>query len=242
MTHPLARISRLAASILLSCCAPFGKAAQPGEVPRPNVTDWFAMSPDVFRTNAAVQKRIPFPGADLDLLSAAIHHETNRRRIAHRLPALEYHQKARAAAALMSEAMATKSFVDHIDRFHPDRRELKDRIKLVGLTPAYAGENVAMTFARKYESGRGFITEREGGQTVFRYEPGGPPIEMHTYHSFAVALLDYWMDSPGHRENILRRRPRFLGCSAAPARNDVGMEVFYCAQVFFTPLEEDGRN
>jgi uncharacterized protein YkwD len=236
MMSQLARIGGLATCILTSFAWPC-HAAQPDLVRQQKPPDWFALSPEAFRTNAAVQKRIPFPGADLDLLSAAIHHETNRRRVAHRLPPLEPHPQARAAAALQSEVMAAEGFVGHVDPVHPERRELQDRIKHVGLTPSYAGENVALAFGRQYESGRGFITEREGGQTVYRYTPGGPPIEMHTYDSFAVALLNYWMESPGHRENILRRRPRFLGCGAAPARNEVGMEVFYCAQVFFTPLE-----
>mgnify|MGYP002380490786 FL=1 len=69
----------------------------------------------------------------------------------------------------------------------------------------------------------------------FRYTEKGPPIATHTPLSFAEALLNQWMESPGHRENILRKTPTHLGCHASPALNEMHMPVFYAAQVFVTP-------
>jgi uncharacterized protein YkwD len=52
---------------------------------------------------------------------------------------------------------------------------------------------------------------------------------------FAKALLDDWMSSPGHRENILHKSARYLGCACVPLLEDASMEKIYCTQVFFTP-------
>jgi uncharacterized protein YkwD len=60
---------------------------------------------------------------------------------------------------------------------------------------------------------------------------------MHTYLSFAEALVESWMQSPGHRKNILHKEQEYLGCACELARKTNAMETFYCAQVFFAPLD-----
>jgi uncharacterized protein YkwD len=60
----------------------------------------------------------------------------------------------------------------------------------------------------------------------------GEPMPPHTYSSFAQALLDDWMNSPGHRENILSDEAPYLGAACA-YQDDDEMPLYYCVQLFF---------
>lgn len=88
-----------------------------------------------------------------------------------------------------------------------------------------------------YKSGRSFYSREENGRKIYSYEPDGPPIRMHTYWSFAQALLDNWMNSSGHRKNTLHKNVDYLGCASELPRNPNAMETFYSTQVFFTRIE-----
>jgi len=175
-----------------------------------------------------------------DLLDAAVFHETNRRREQQRLPALKYDQRARAAAQMQSRDMAKGGFVDH-ENPDPTKKTMNDRAKLAGLRPRALAENVASTFGRRYKSGQPFYSREENGRKIYSSQPNGPQIPMHTYLSFAEALVDSWMKSPGHRKNILHSQVEYLGCACELPRNPNAMETFYCTQVFFTPLDPPPR-
>jgi uncharacterized protein YkwD len=118
---------------------------------------------------------------------------------------------------------------------------MSDRAKLAGLRPRVLAENVASTFGRRYKSGQPFYSREQNGRKIYSAEPNGPPIPMHTYSSFAEALVDSWMKSPGHRKNILHSEVEYLGCACDLPRNPNAMETFYCTQVFFTPLDLQPR-
>jgi uncharacterized protein YkwD len=170
---------------------------------------------------------------DHDLLSAAVFHETNRRRAEYSRASLGYRPELQEAARLQARGMARTGAVSHR---HPDRRlrTLPDRLAFVGLQAAFAAENTAMTFGIRYTPGAAVYRRTEGGRVLFSYQPDGAPIQPHTYRSFAEALLAQWMRSADHRQNILDESPRELGTGHAHARNEQGMDVFYSVQVFFT--------
>jgi uncharacterized protein YkwD len=207
-----------------------------------NERNWYAVSPEKFAALPEARKPIQISALDGDLLAAAILHATNQQRAKHRLPALEYDPAATQAARLQANVMAKEKFLGHENDFDPALKTPLDRIRKVGLKPRFIAENVALEFARQYRSGDLFYTRTVDGETVFSATPDGPPMPMHSYASFAAALLDGWMHSPDHRANILSDKPRRLGCAGATSRDEAGMEVFYCAQVFFTPREEPQAN
>ncbi len=189
-----------------------------------------------FRKLKAAQERIDPRQINKVLLDAAVFHETNRRREGHELSRLAYNEAARKTARMQSEAMAKHGFVGHINPKDAEKRTFDDRARLAGLRPALLAENVASTFGRQYQAGDKFFIREEGGRKIYSTTPDGPPIPMHTYVSFAEALLAGWMESPGHRENILRNGVEFLGCACEPSSTETEMEKFYCTQIFFTPL------
>ncbi len=189
-----------------------------------------------FREHEEALKAIDFDSIDYALMSAAVFHETNRRRVEHGLQPLEFREKLREAAKIQALSMAKREVVTH---GHPGagKRAPADRLDHVGLRGAFSAENVALTFGIRYESEKPFMTREEDGTTVFSYEPGGEAIAPHSYISMAESLMDGWMASPGHRRNILDKSPEELGTGHAHGKNAVAMDVFYSVQVFFKELD-----
>lgn len=178
---------------------------------------------------------IDFSDIDHALLAAAVFHETNRRRTGNDLPALRFMPELREAARIQSRDMRRRDEVSHRGS-EPSIRSLDDRLEKVGLSGRFRAENVAMVFGIRYEPGSDVHTRKEGGRTVFSRSPGGPAIEPHSYRSFAKHLLDSWMDSPGHRRNILRSEASALGTACIPQESNDDPKRFFCTQVFFTPF------
>lgn len=228
----VAQISAIAGLLLL--CAAHSWAGEPTASRRSrSLTDQDNAS---FRKLTEAQKRIDPNDINSELLDAAVFHETNRRRQEQGLPALSYNRKAYEMARMQSQAMAEQDIVSHTNPADSSRRTLRDRATRAGLARAkFLGENVASAFGRRYKSGEKFYVQERDGRKVYSYEPNGSPIPMHTYVSFARAVVDGWMDSPGHRKNILTREAQHLACVCVTARSDMAMEKFYCTQVFVTP-------
>ncbi len=178
---------------------------------------------------------IDFSDIDRDLLAAAVFHETNRRRAGHELPPLRFMPRLREAARIQSRDMRKRNEVSHRGS-EPSIRSLDDRLEKVGLSGRFRAENVAMVFGIRYEAGPEVYTREEGGRTVFSRQPGGPAIEPHSYRSLAKHLLDSWMDSPGHRRNILRSEASALGTACIAQESNDHPKRFFCTQVFFAPL------
>jgi uncharacterized protein YkwD len=222
------RVALVIASVLLSWTA--------SAAPRDGESFFTEYDERSFRKLPIANQPIDPERVNRQLLDAAVFHETNRRRAAENLEPLRYDARARKAAAIQSRAMAKAGVVSH-ENPKPDASSLTDRARLAGLTrPAFLAENVASAFGRRYRSGEKFYVREENGRKVYSAEPDGPPIPMHTYLSFASALVDSWMSSPGHRKNILASEARFLGCSCVRGEERTALDIYYCAQVFYRPL------
>jgi uncharacterized protein YkwD len=199
-------------------------------------TNFFEL--DAARFQAVAAQELRGEAANHPLLAAAILRETNLRRVKNGLTPLKHEPKASEAAKIQSEIMRARGSISHDNPENAQYRTLEHRVKSVGLNYRLIAENVATAFGLKYQSGTRFYPMRENGRTVFRYKPAGPAIPPHTYATFAKSLIDAWMNSKGHRENILRKEAQYLGAYCAPAENKHGqMPMFYCTQVFFTPMK-----
>jgi uncharacterized protein YkwD len=193
---------------------------------------------ETFRQLEQAQEKIDFDKIDFDLLSAAVFHETNKRREKEKLPPLRDHAKLREVALMQATIMARRGSISHVNPALPEKETPRMRFQLAGLKPAFGAENVATAFGLNYKEDEPVYIREGNGKKIFSREPDGQPIEMHTYVSFAEALLDSWMASPHHRENIVSTKAELLGASCQPKTNDIGMPMFYCAQEFYTPLRE----
>lgn len=216
-------------AILLSLPFRVGAGAQPSGQPD--------LSWNNFSRLEAARKEIDLRKPNTNLLLSAVFHATNAQRVQHGLKPLRYDKRAERAAALQSGIMRDTGRISHENPHSRNYRTLEDRAKAARLDFRLIAENLATAFGYNYESGRSFYTRKERGKEVFSYKPRGEPIRPHTYISFAEALVDGWMRSPGHRKNILLKEAEFIGISCVPAKKTEGMATFYCTQVFFTPMK-----
>ncbi len=172
-----------------------------------------------------------------DLAARAIFEESNRQRSAAGLPKLAPLAGAQTAARWQAQTMAQAGAISHVNSSDRTRRTLEDRIRANGITFRFIAENVAVNFAINYEARRP-VYQRKGpaGEMLFSYTGDGPALPPHTYASFARAIVSQWMNSSGHRQNLLSRKAKYLGCAALPGLRDqhAGLGSIYGAQVFVT--------
>ena len=145
-------------------------------------------------------------------LNAAVFHVTNERRAQAGLPLVRYHRLLEVAAMGHARRMATLGFFSHHDPTDARFATTTKRGRAAGIASPAIAENIHSTFSLRYAGGPVYPL---GGRGQFSTAAGGPPLPMHTYLSFADAVVQAWMNSPGHRDNILHRDARQLGVGVA---------------------------
>ncbi len=197
-------------------------------------TDLYQMSQSGFFEQAKVKDTINLEDINYNLLAAAIFHKTNQKRKEHDIEHLSHLPRLDEASRMHAQDMAENEYVAHINKREQELRTPSERVLEVGLTNIrYVAENVASHFGTKYESGKTIFPIKKDGDTEYAYQPEGKPIANHTYGSFAGSLVDSWMNSPGHRHNILSGEPKFLGTGCSIGTADKGPVKLYCVQLFF---------
>jgi uncharacterized protein YkwD len=185
-----------------------------------------------FPTQPAVNARIDMDNIDYPLLHAAIFYETNRQREKYGRQPFLHSPALEKAAWGHSKDMATYNFDSHTSPVK-GKETMSKRLALVGIRNAYTGENIAYTFGIEYEAGRPVYSPVQN-DGYFSYEYKGEPIKNHTYLGLAKEAVNMWMNSSGHRANILNSNFKYLGAGAAHYR-DAGfydMDDFKLTQNF----------
>lgn len=173
--------------------------------------DLFGLSPSEFFKLSQLSEPISFQKVDYLLMHAAIFHLTNQERIQQNLPPLSFSKEAQLAAEGHARDMVTHRFYSHTSPIK-FKRTLRDRLNKQGINPKYLGENISSTFGIQYEEGKKIAKPRSPGEFRYLAASYSPPIPPHTYLSFAKMVVTLWMNSPGHRQNILNPLYTHLGC------------------------------
>nr|WP_254283009.1 CAP domain-containing protein [Halomicroarcula limicola] len=139
----------------------------------------------------------------------AIHEEVNQRRTANGLGQLEYRSDLVEVARYHSKDMASKGYFSHDS---PNGESLGDRYQRFGINCA-GGENIAYTYWEENIQSEGRLLYYDSEQDV------------------AIGLVNQWMNSTGHRENILRERFQSEGIGISVAEVD-GATRIYATQNF----------
>lgn len=172
-----------------------------------------------------------------EYLCAAVFYATNRIRARFRRPRFKYSRALQMAAEMHSRDMVRYNFMGHYSRVS-GRRTPSDRIRKFGQWRSTAGENVALSFAIQYRSGSSFRPPSRRGGPILGMD--GRPIPPHTYWSFGLAVVNQWMNSPGHRRNILNSRFKVLGTgSAFYYRGNYRMPTLKATQVFAGGMNDE---
>lgn len=192
------------------------------------------LSATEFARQPELAARIDPANLDRALLAAAIFHETNRVRSRFNLPPLKSLAKLNDAADLQASVGGAVQPPAHTNPFLLIATPL-DRVKYAGLDPLYVAENIALIPVYELSAGSGVGLLTKDHQTKFVDLVTGDELKPHTYAGFAAAVVQAWMDSPGHRANILNGTVHYLGCSVQSTRGDHGMGMVFSVQVFYTP-------
>ncbi len=232
MKYPtLKRVFCLAALLSLAAASALSAAGRPAD---PELL--FVMPAKGFFAIDDLKRPIDPQRLDAVLMSAALFHETNEHRRLYSKPRLVHSAQLDRAAQTHAESMVKHDFLAHENPKEPELATLQQRVKKAGLgEPGYLAENIATQFGLQYRAGTPVYTVERNGERGFSTSANGPLIPRHTYRSFAAAVLEDWMDSPEHRDNILSDKPDSLGAGCASKKNDLGMATLTCVQVFSAP-------
>jgi len=147
---------------------------------------------------------------DAARLGAALFAASNRVRVGEQRSKLLPMAELDAAAADQAGTMAARlrpsdegPFAGSGDAFA--------RVKLAGLTPEIVAENVSAISLPAPESGETWADD---------------------YERLAAEIVREWMQSPGHRRNLLRRDVTHLGCAARMARTPMDPARVFSVQAF----------
>lgn len=145
--------------------------------------DYAAFTSETFRLHPPASQVMDRATLDTGLLSAAIFFATNEQRAKHKLPLFQTSLALRACAFEHSRDMALENFFSHENPNDPAKHTPWQRMEAKGLKSGERAENIAMR-----------------------------TVNGLTYMAFADEMVKMWMNSRGHRANILNPRLLFLGC------------------------------
>jgi len=169
---------------------------------------------------------------DRTLLARAIFDETNRVRVAAKLRAFKSEPKLDVAADTQAQMGAVFRPPSHTNPF-PLIATPMDRAKFAGLEPDFVAENIALIAIYDAPTGTAiYVTSKDATVRDLRNDQ---PVRRHTYASFARAIVEAWMASPGHRANILDPKLRYLGCAVRPTKSLEDVDMLFGVQAFYTP-------
>ncbi len=137
-----------------------------------------------FQQNPLFKKPFSTSNPDYLLLDAALFYLTNAERAKVGIAPMRYHKMVEIAAYNHSKSMATQNFFSHTNSNSMARKSPSDRGKLAGIANAAFAENIAYNYASAGDS----------------------------YLEIAESLMNQWMNSKGHKDNILSEKGRQMGC------------------------------
>lgn len=189
-------------SILLSIAA--------GVIPASRKMDNFcAMTSGQFLESEALVQRIDFANPDTALLDAAVFHLTNAERKRYGLKPLAFSQALYRSAQAHNKEMILHGYLEH-----ENLRGLGffDRIRRQDKSFMAGAENIATILPLKAGGHIQYSYKKRNGKYEF-FTMDGKPIPVETYKGMAAKLVKSWMDSPGHKKNILNKELTHIGCS-----------------------------
>lgn len=157
---------------------------------------------DKFSKLSVINQQIDPNDFDQDLMNACIFYQTNYQRRKFGSTSFTYKSGLEKAATMHSTDMAQYGFFHHVNPYDARKKEPHMRMEMFGITNGATSENIA---SRSESS--------------------------VSYWFLAAQFLQQWMDSPGHRQNILDSRLNSLGGGVALINNG-GSSSYYGTQNF----------
>jgi uncharacterized protein YkwD len=166
---------------------------------------------------------------DMELLEWAVFVETNNERERLGLSPFAFEPKLRKVAQLHSREMIELSYFEHVSPVEKNKT-VKQRVARGGIRSGVAGENLAIHPMKRTQDIVFTIADPQEQSAKLKWRNKG---SKYTYREFAAELVNRWMQSPPHRNNIVNRSFRYLGVGAEQTKIE-NTDVFYVTQNFTT--------
>ncbi|MEM1295669.1 MAG: CAP domain-containing protein [Verrucomicrobiota bacterium] len=164
-----------------------------------------------FRKSPRLNQRLDLNRPDIRSIQLAIAFATNEVRAKNRRSTLRLSDALARAAQMHADDMARGGFFSHNNPKDRSKKTPKQRAALAGILNPMIAENIAQNFGIQYEAG----TSVRFGDPGVLIDKRGNPIPPHTPLSLADKLVTQWMNSRGHRQNILSKDALEIGCGVA---------------------------
>lgn len=172
---------------------------------------------------AAASPLIDVSHFNAEVIGRQIHEKTNMERRRAGLPELAWNPALASAATGHSADMARRNYFSHKSKGLFRRSDLRDRTTRAGHSGGLVAENIAMLPTYRSQQ---YGTSVQNGQYRNWVQTDGC-----TYDQLSDWAMEQWMNSPGHRANILHPGLRSLGVGVALGQKD-GVPYVYLTQNF----------
>jgi len=153
---------------------------------------------------------------DQALFSEAVTRLVNQERCTRGLRGMKTSTSLTQVALGHSKDMVAKNFFSHQSPTR-GRKTMKLRLDKSGVRYRRAAENIAQLSVYAF-AGQRFVI-KSAAKCHFESSSSGAPIPRHSYASLARASMQGWMNSTGHRRNILDPKLSSVGTAVAIKRN-----------------------
>lgn len=194
----------LSLSLLAAACASGGEGSGGASA---KVTCAALPAPD-----PALSRQMDPEAVDQWLVDAAILDAVNRERCRRRIAPLAADPALARAASMHSGDMVRHGFFDHASPVE-GRASLRQRAALAGAAYPRLAENLAEMPLFDTADRHVFVLDRAACR--FALSPNGPALPRFSYAQAGQAAVDIWMDSSGHRRNLLSPELTRHGAGAA---------------------------
>ena len=178
-------------------------------------------------------------GFDPHILARFICEETNSARRRHGKKALPFKRVLFKGARLHSLRMKELGFFEHENPYERHFASPNDRVKSSGGRGVNVAENIAYLSILKTKKNNMEVFVIDEEKLLFSFTSGGKPIPKHTYRTFAKSAVQAWLDSPGHRVNLLHSDAVEVGCGVSFESKEGMIPMLYAGQLFqmYKPLK-----
>lgn len=179
--------------------------------------DYYKYNLNNFFSIESLKSNIEKEDINIDLLNAAIFYYTNNERNKNKIPLCEFHPVLRDSSIIHSAQMKLHDFFSHENHYNPTYKTPLDRVNSIktgkNLKFSSIAENISDSPILKTE-GKKFIVKSILDTKRYYSIDGLKEIHPFTYKEFASEIVKGWMNSHGHRLNILNPQFKYLGCGA----------------------------
>jgi uncharacterized protein YkwD len=167
----------------------------------------------------AATKRPGQPDIRISNLERRVHDLINKERLGHKLMALAFDERLSKIARGHSQDMAARDFFSHTN---PEGQDATARGKLAGFT---CRKQIARN---TFSEGLGENLFQDNLYSRIRISGNERSYDWNTLEDIAAHSLKGWMNSPGHRRNILEKNYGQTGIGIAVSDDD----KVYITQLF----------